>query len=187
MEVWALEAYGAAYTLQEILTVKSDDIIGRVKTYEAIVKGENIPQPGIPESFKVLIKELQALALDVRVMSGDNQEIKIKDTSEYDEPASVDRMLKDADRHAEARQERERAKHEAMLSESFADFDLHEDDAAADEETHDAAFDEEPSDDFLDSMNFDLDDSKDDLGDDLIDDDLLGLGSFMDHDDEMTE
>ena len=187
MEVWALEAYGAAYTLQEILTVKSDDIIGRVKTYEAIVKGENIPQPGIPESFKVLIKELQALALDVRVMSGDNQEIKIKDTSEYDEPASVDRMLKDADRHAEARQERERAKHEAMLSESFADFDLHEDDAAADEETHDAAFDEEPSDDFLDSMNFDLDDSKDDLGDDLIDDDLLDLGSFMDHDDEMTE
>ena len=68
MEVWALEAYGAAYTLQEILTVKSDDIVGRVKTYEAIVKGHNVPQPGVPESFKVLIKELQALCLDVQVL-----------------------------------------------------------------------------------------------------------------------
>ena len=68
MEVWALEAYGAAHTLQEILTVKSDDVVGRVKTYEAIVKGENIPEPGVPESFKVLIKELQALCLDVKVI-----------------------------------------------------------------------------------------------------------------------
>ena len=84
MEVWALEAYGAAYTLQEILTVKSDDIVGRVKTYEAIVKGENIPTPGIPESFKVLIKEMQALALDVKVLSEDNREIEMKDASEYD-------------------------------------------------------------------------------------------------------
>ncbi len=80
MEVWALEAYGAANTLQEILTVKSDDIVGRVKTYEAIVKGENIPEPGVPESFKVLIKELQSLALDVRVLSEDNQEIPIKES-----------------------------------------------------------------------------------------------------------
>ena len=85
MEVWALEAYGAAYTLQEILTVKSDDIVGRVKTYEAIVKGENIPTPGIPESFKVLIKEMQALALDVKVLSEDNKEIEMKDASEYDD------------------------------------------------------------------------------------------------------
>ena len=85
MEVWALEAYGAAYTLQEILTVKSDDIVGRVKTYEAIVKGENIPTPGIPESFKVLIKEMQALALDVRVLSEDNVEIEMKDASDYDD------------------------------------------------------------------------------------------------------
>ena len=85
MEVWALEAYGAAYTLQEILTVKSDDIVGRVKTYEAIVKGENIPTPGIPESFKVLIKEMQALALDVKVLSEDNREIEMKDASEYDD------------------------------------------------------------------------------------------------------
>lgn len=82
MEVWALEAYGAAYTLQEILTVKSDDVVGRVKTYEAIVKGENIPEPGIPESFKVLIKEMQSLALDVRVLSADDQEIEIHDTDE---------------------------------------------------------------------------------------------------------
>ena len=79
MEVWALEAYGAAYTLQEILTVKSDDVIGRVKTYEAIVKGENIPEPGIPESFKVLVKELQSLGLDISLYTDDNQEVKIKD------------------------------------------------------------------------------------------------------------
>lgn len=79
MEVWALEAYGAAYTLQEILTVKSDDVVGRVKTYEAIVKGENVPEPGVPESFKVLIKELQSLGLDVKVLSEDAEEIEIKD------------------------------------------------------------------------------------------------------------
>ncbi|MDR0999703.1 MAG: DNA-directed RNA polymerase subunit beta [Clostridiales bacterium] len=80
MEVWALEAYGASYTLQEILTVKSDDIVGRVKTYEAIVKGENIPEPGVPESFKVLLKELQALTLDVRVLLGDSTEVEIKES-----------------------------------------------------------------------------------------------------------
>lgn len=79
MEVWALEAYGAAYTLQEILTVKSDDVVGRVKTYEAIVKGENIPEPGVPESFKVLIKELQSIGLDIKVLSEDAQEIMIND------------------------------------------------------------------------------------------------------------
>ncbi len=79
MEVWALEAYGAAYTLQEILTVKSDDVVGRVKTYEAIVKGENIPEPGVPESFKVLVKELQSLGLDVRLFSEDNRELELKE------------------------------------------------------------------------------------------------------------
>ena len=82
MEVWALEAYGAAYTLQEILTVKSDDVVGRVKTYEAIVKGENIPEPGVPESFKVLIKELQSIGLDIKVLSEDAQEIMIQDTDD---------------------------------------------------------------------------------------------------------
>jgi DNA-directed RNA polymerase subunit beta len=79
MEVWALEAYGAAYTLQELLTVKSDDIVGRVKTYESIVKGENVPEPGVPESFKVLIKELQSIALDIKVLSEDSEEILIRD------------------------------------------------------------------------------------------------------------
>ena len=83
MEVWALEAYGASYTLQEILTVKSDDVVGRVKTYEAIIKGENIPEPGIPESFKVLLKELQALGLDVRVLREDQTEVEIMETIDY--------------------------------------------------------------------------------------------------------
>ncbi|RHR28648.1 DNA-directed RNA polymerase subunit beta [Clostridium sp. AF19-22AC] len=85
MEVWALEAYGASYTLQEILTVKSDDVVGRVKTYEAIIKGENIPEPGIPESFKVLLKELQSLALDVRVLRDDNTEVEIMETVDFGE------------------------------------------------------------------------------------------------------
>ncbi|MBQ6274142.1 MAG: DNA-directed RNA polymerase subunit beta, partial [Oscillospiraceae bacterium] len=84
MEVWALEAYGAAYTLQEILTVKSDDVTGRVKTYEAIVKGNNIPQPGVPESFKVLVKELQSLCLNVTVLDEQGQEIELKDDDEDD-------------------------------------------------------------------------------------------------------
>lgn len=143
MEVWALEAYGAAYTLQEILTVKSDDIIGRVKTYEAIVKGNNIPKPGIPESFKVLIKELQALSLDVRVMSGDNKEIKLKDTSEFDEPASVDRMLKEADRRTEAMYEREREHEEELRLKQNED----------DEFVETADFDEEPDLDILNTLS----------------------------------
>ena len=82
MEVWALEAYGAAYTLQEILTIKSDDVVGRVKTYEAIVKGENVPEPGVPESFKVLVKELQSLGLDVRLYSEDDEELELKENIE---------------------------------------------------------------------------------------------------------
>ena len=83
MEVWALEAYGASYTLQEILTVKSDDVVGRVKTYEAIIKGDNIPEPGIPESFKVLLKELQSLGLDVKVLDEERNEVELMETSEY--------------------------------------------------------------------------------------------------------
>lgn len=86
MEVWALEAYGAAYTLQEILTIKSDDTIGRVKAYEAIVKGENVPQPGVPESFRVLIKELQSLGMDVKMMSADDEEIEMRDEDEDNIP-----------------------------------------------------------------------------------------------------
>ena len=92
MEVWALEAYGAAYTLQEILTVKSDDVVGRVKTYESIVKGENVPEPGVPESFKVLIKELQSLALDVKVLDKDGEEVELGEYSDENDiisPLSV--------------------------------------------------------------------------------------------------
>ena len=100
MEVWALEAYGASYTLQEILTVKSDDVIGRVKTYEAIIKGENIPTPGIPESFKVLLKEFQSLGLDVRVVKDDMTEVDLGETIEaYDE--NVKSMIDDDKREAD--------------------------------------------------------------------------------------
>ena len=85
MEVWALEAYGAAYTLQEILTVKSDDVTGRVRTYESIVKGLNVPQPGVPESFKVLVKELQSLCLDIRILDEDGNEIELKNDDDDDD------------------------------------------------------------------------------------------------------
>ncbi|GEN55193.1 DNA-directed RNA polymerase subunit beta [Halobacillus faecis] len=95
MEVWALEAYGAAYTLQEILTVKSDDVVGRVKTYEAIVKGDNVPEPGVPESFKVLIKELQSLGMDVKILSGDEQEIEMRDIEEEQTKESENLNLDD--------------------------------------------------------------------------------------------
>ncbi len=95
MEVWALEAYGAAYTLQEILTVKSDDVVGRVKTYEAIVKGNNVPKPGVPESFKVLIKELQSLALDVKVLDAAGEEIDLKQTFEDDDDLIVNNVPED--------------------------------------------------------------------------------------------
>lgn len=94
MEVWALEGYGASHVLQEMLTVKSDDIVGRVKTYEAIVKGENIPKPGVPESFKVLIKELQSLALDVKVLDENKNEVELKDDLE-DEPSDLNSITKE--------------------------------------------------------------------------------------------
>ena len=97
MEVWALEAYGASYTLQEILTVKSDDVVGRVKTYEAIIKGENIPEPGIPESFKVLLKELQSLGLDVRVLRDDNTEVELTENIDYSDTDL--RSIIEGDRH----------------------------------------------------------------------------------------
>ncbi len=127
MEVWALEAYGAAYTLQEILTVKSDDIVGRVQTYEAIVKGENIPEPGIPESFKVLIKEMQSLALDVRVLTEDNEEIQIKEVSEYEDVSGIDGIMT-VDTELEESEEKlfaegftEETPDDDMISDHFAD------------------------------------------------------------------
>ncbi|MPM57042.1 DNA-directed RNA polymerase subunit beta [bioreactor metagenome] len=132
MEVWALEAYGAAYTLQEILTLKSDDIVGRVKTYEAIVKGENVPEPGVPESFKVLIKELQSLALDVKVLSEDNGEITIRESME-DEVAPLEVNI-------EGKEDEPAAGRERLLMD-FDDFDefdeLHDDSGEDGEEADD--------------------------------------------------
>ena len=116
MEVWALEAYGAGHTLQEILTVKSDDVVGRVKTYEAIVKGENIPEPGVPESFKVLIKELQALALDVKVLTEEHQEIALKEV--------VDDDLEDLDVNIEGREDRDEQVFDGEFEDDDLDFDL---------------------------------------------------------------
>ena len=99
MEVWALEAYGAAYTLQEILTVKSDDVTGRVRTYEAIVKGHNVPQPGVPESFKVLVKELQSLCLDIQVLDKDGNQIELKEDEDAMDTFNLNRMDAEDDRH----------------------------------------------------------------------------------------
>ncbi len=119
MEVWALEAYGAAYTLQEILTVKSDDIIGRVQTYESIVKGENVPEPGIPESFKVLIKEMQSLGLDVKVLTEENEEIQLKETMEADDNSGVSDIM---------RMESELESEQELLDSGYVEKSLDEDD-----------------------------------------------------------
>jgi DNA-directed RNA polymerase subunit beta len=121
MEVWALEAYGAAYTLQEILTYKSDDVVGRVKTYEAIVKGEPIPKPGVPESFRVLVKELQALGLDMKVLDGQKQEIELRDMDDDgDEVVNVDALSKYA-QEQQAKQEAEQKQQEAPQEEPQQD------------------------------------------------------------------
>ena len=143
MEGWALEAYGASYTLQEILTVKSDDVVGRVKTYEAIIKGENIPEPGVPESFKVLLKELQSLALDVRVLRDDNTEVKIMESVDYGETDL--RHIIEGDR--KYRDE----------NESFGDHGFTEKEFVG-EELEDVELDEEPDDSDLENLSFDDDD-----------------------------
>ena len=136
MEVWALEAYGASYTLQEILTVKSDDVIGRVKTYEAIIKGDNIPEAGIPESFKVLLKELQSLGLDVRVLRDDNTEVEIMETSDY---GDVDlRSIIEGDRHSNKEEE------------SFGEYGFSKQEFEGEELVDVTEEDEEDEDDFLD-------------------------------------
>ena len=142
MEVWALEAYGASYTLKEILTVKSDDVVGRVKTYEAIIKGENIPEPGVPESFKVLLKELQSLALDVRVLRDDNTEVKIMESVDYGETDL--RHIIEGDR--KYRDE----------NESFGDHGFTEKEFVG-EELEDVELDEEPDDSDLENLSFDDD------------------------------
>ena len=146
MEVWALEAYGAAYTLQEMLTVKSDDVVGRVKTYEAIVKGENVPEPGVPESFKVLIKELQSLGLDVRLYSNDNTELELKEHIEDGIDFNLDK--------AKALDE-ESIVDESELEDSYID--------AEDELDEDSIFDSSLSDDADDLMIFDNDLAEDNI------------------------
>ncbi len=140
MEVWALEAYGAAYTLQEILTVKSDDIVGRVKTYEAIVKGENIPEPGIPESFKVLIKEMQSLCLDVKVLTEDNEEIEIKETSEMEDIPDIENMVDVDIEGAEPEDDEAYDDEEIMIvEEDDDDYEDAEEDETAETETSEEA------------------------------------------------
>lgn len=165
MEVWALEAYGAAYTLQEMLTVKSDDIVGRVKTYEAIVKGENVPEPGVPESFKVLVKELQSLGLDVRLYSEDNQELELKENIEegieYD-PETEKKILSE-----------EQVIVDGDLEEGYSE-EL-EDDMLLDDET--SSMDDES-----DELFEGLDDEDDEL---LYDNDLAN--DNLDNDDDMIE
>ena len=120
MEVWALEAYGASYTLQEILTVKSDDVVGRVKTYEAIIKGENIPEPGITESFKVLLKELQSLALDVRVLDHDNNEVKLLESADY-EVTDFKKVLDDGGYHRNSKDDENELKSSGYMTQTVDD------------------------------------------------------------------
>ncbi len=184
MEVWALEAYGAAYTLQELLTVKSDDVVGRVKTYEAIVKGENVPEPGVPESFKVLIKELQSLALDVRVLTDQAEEIEIReeeeDISEMARELGIDIQGRD-DEEEESKPRESVVKSAASAAASDVDEDDEED-----------ADDDVDSDDEED-VDLDVDEEEDSFGDDVDDDDvdfdslvseLADDDAFVDEDDE---
>ena len=133
MEVWALEAYGASYTLQEILTVKSDDVVGRVKTYEAIIKGKNIPEPGIPESFKVLLKELQSLALDVRVLRDDNTEVEIMETVDMGE-TNLNAIIEGDERYQDRR---ESFGSHGFTEQEFVDEELENVEPEADEEYDD--------------------------------------------------
>ena len=139
MEVWALEAYGAAYTLQEILTVKSDDIAGRTKTYEAIVKGQNIPTPGIPESFKVMVKELQALCLDIRVLDEKGEAVDISGVVDDDAPTFNN--IEEVERSVDAENEKRESEDDEDFDEDFGeddDFDYDtEDEDYDDYETED--------------------------------------------------
>ena len=141
MEVWALEAYGAAYTLQEILTVKSDDIVGRVKTYEAIVKGENIPKSGVPESFKVMVKELQSLALDIRILNHNMEEIDIDASFEDDDDSVVSedlmQAMEDRDGISDTLEEDDLDDASMVLDDDFDDDDFDSDITADDVDSDD--------------------------------------------------
>ena len=166
MEVWALEAYGAAHILQEILTVKSDDIVGRVKTYESIVRGENISEPGIPEAFKVLLKELQSLALDVKVLTESGDELVIREVEEEED---------NADTAASRR--------EAIKDEELEEIDFNVDDDEDEEGEFDvkSIFEEEGDDE--DGFNIDKADEDDDFDDDE-DDDTFGFGKLFEDDED---
>ena len=153
MEVWALEAYGAAYTLQEILTVKSDDTIGRVNTYEAIVKGQNVPKPGIPESFKVLIKELQSLGLDVKVLDSNQEEIDLRQSFDDDEPLPHGTSYADEDTDDKT---------------GFSDDDISDGYSFEDQDGEDVSFGDENDDFSYDENDEDLGDFDEDEGDDLF-------------------
>ncbi len=164
MEVWALEAYGAAHILQEILTVKSDDVVGRVKTYESIVRGENISEPGIPEAFKVLLKELQSLALDVKVLTESGDELVIREFEEEEEKA-----------------DNEASRRDSLKEEELEEIDFNVDDDEDDEELDLTLFDED-EDDEEDGFNA-SGDKEDDLFGDDEDDDTFGFGKLFEDDD----
>ncbi len=175
MEVWALEAYGAAYTLQEILTVKSDDIVGRVKTYEAIVKGENIPKPGVPESFKVLLKELQALGLDIRILREDATEVEIRESIDEYEDLNVNIEGAEEDQALTGK------KHKAYAPQGGKLVALGDDD---DDDGEDDLFDEDMDSDEMDYHDSDIDDLDDsnildDLDDDFPDDDAIVIDKLI--------
>ena len=167
MEVWALEAYGAAYTLQEILTVKSDDTIGRVNAYEAIVKGQNVPKPGIPESFKVLVKELQALGLDIKVLDENQQEIDLKQNFDDDDKPKgeySDEKTEDLTKYSD----------DDIRNEGFL---VNGEKTSDDDESFESEHD----------MNDDDDDYKDDYSDDENEDTLDYNTNFSFDDDELSE
>ena len=164
MEVWALEAYGAAHILQEILTVKSDDVVGRVKTYESIVRGENISEPGIPEAFKVLLKELQSLALDVKVLTESGDELVIR---EFEEEEEV--------------RDREASRKDSLKEEELEEIDFNVDDE--DEEELDFNIFDDDNGDEEDGFNSAGDKDDDLFDDDDEDDDTFGFGKLFEEDD----
>ena len=160
MEVWALEAYGASYTLQEIMTVKSDDVVGRVKTYEAIIKGENIPEPGVPESFKVLLKEMQSLGLDVQVLRDDGTEVEMTENIDYGDTEL--RAMLEGDRRYEDR--------ESYGSHGFQEQEFKNDELVNVGEDNDSSYEHDSyTDDYTDDYYDSSSDSMD-LGDDFADD-----------------
>jgi len=150
MEVWALEAYGAAYTLQEILTVKSDDVNGRRKAYEAIIQGQNIPTPGVPEAFKVLVKELQSLCLDIRVLNEQGEEIKLSSVVEEEQPQYLSRRDSEAidDAIGQTGSEDEYGRSGFLFADEDGEFDLGEDEEDEGDDEYTEEYEYESEDDF---------------------------------------